>query len=48
LPGVHVVTGRHQRNVGFYHRLGFLERGHSTRGTTDVVFLARRLLPAPA
>jgi GNAT superfamily N-acetyltransferase len=41
--GVHVVTGREQRNVSFYTRLGFVERGAAPRGATEVVFLARRL-----
>ena len=41
--GIHVVTGREQRNVGFYTRLGFVERGRAPRGATEVVFLARAL-----
>ena len=43
LAGVHVVTGREQRNVGFYRRLGFDELGHVPRGATEVLFLGRRL-----
>jgi GNAT superfamily N-acetyltransferase len=47
LPGVHVVTGRAARNVSFYNRLGFIERG-SVRAAngSDLVFLARRIDPA--
>jgi GNAT superfamily N-acetyltransferase len=41
--GIHVVTGRDQRNVSFYTRLGFSERARAPRGTTDVLFLARSL-----
>ena len=43
VPGVHVVTGREQRNVGFYKRLGFGELGCTPRGATEVLFLGRRL-----
>lgn len=39
--GVHVVTGRDQRNVGFYKRLGFRECAATPRGGTEVLFLAR-------
>ncbi len=42
--GVHVVTGRDQRNVGFYTRLGFVERARAPRGATEVLLLARALL----
>ena len=41
--GIHVVTGREQRNVGFYKRLGFRELGHAPRGETEVLFLGREL-----
>ncbi|MFX7804522.1 hypothetical protein ABTK17_19850, partial [Acinetobacter baumannii] len=41
LPGVHVVTGRGARNVGFYNRLGFLERAGVTFRGHPLVFLAR-------
>ena len=41
--GIHVVTGREQRNVGFYKRLGFRELGHTPRGDTEVLFLGREL-----
>jgi GNAT superfamily N-acetyltransferase len=40
-PGVHVVTGRDQRNVGFYERNGFLEQGHVMWNGRELVFLAR-------
>ncbi len=43
LPGVHVVTGSDQRNVGFYNRLGFLPQAVSRRGKAEVVFLGRTL-----
>ncbi len=41
--GIHVVTGRQQRNVGFYTRLGFIERARAPRGTSEVLLLARVL-----
>ena len=41
LPGVHVVTGQGVRNVTFYERLGFIERGHLTTNGKTVVFLGR-------
>lgn len=47
VPGVHVVTGCDQRNVGFYGRLGFSERARTPRGRTEVVFLARGLIDSP-
>jgi GNAT superfamily N-acetyltransferase len=43
LPGVHVVTGRGVRNVGFYERLGFIERGGLATNGRDIVFLGRDL-----
>jgi ribosomal protein S18 acetylase RimI-like enzyme len=43
VSGVHVVTGRDQRNVSFYTRLGFVERARAPRGSTEVLFLARAL-----
>lgn len=43
-PGVHVVTGRGMRNVGFYDRLGFREHGRVRHGAGEVVLLGRRLL----
>ncbi len=41
--GIHVVTGREQRNVGFYRRLGFDELVATPRGGGEVLFLGRRL-----
>jgi len=41
LPGVHVVTGARSRNVGFYTRLGFLERATATFNDNPVVLLGR-------
>jgi GNAT superfamily N-acetyltransferase len=41
LPGVHVVTGRGVRNVGFYNRLGFEERGLLATANGAMVFLGR-------
>ena len=43
IPGIHVVTGREQRNVGFYQRLGFSELARTPRGGTEVLCLGRRL-----
>ena len=43
--GVHVVTGRHQRNVRFYVRMGFLWRGSVGAGTPrELVLLGRELV----
>jgi GNAT superfamily N-acetyltransferase len=44
--GMHVVTGADARNVGFYKRNGFRELARAKAGAREVVFLARRLLPA--
>lgn len=41
--GVHVVTGLGARNVRFYERLGFSERGRATWHSGEVVLLGRRL-----
>jgi GNAT superfamily N-acetyltransferase len=41
LPGVHVVTGRGVRNVRFYERSGFLERGSLESNGRAIVFLGR-------
>jgi GNAT superfamily N-acetyltransferase len=43
LPGVHVVTGRGVRNVGFYNRLGFAERGSLPTANGAMVFLGREV-----
>jgi GNAT superfamily N-acetyltransferase len=41
--GMHVVTGEGMRNVGFYRRCGFAERGRAVWTGRRVLFLARRL-----
>lgn len=41
--GVHVVTSRGARNVGFYARNGFAEVGAQGSGGKEVVFLAKEL-----
>ena len=43
VAGVHVVTGRDQRNVVFYCRNGFRELARTARGATEVLFLGRQL-----
>jgi ribosomal protein S18 acetylase RimI-like enzyme len=43
LPGVHVVTGATARNVGFYNRLGFIERGTLPTPGGAIVFLGRTI-----
>ena len=42
-PGLHVVTGRAMRNVRFYERCGFVERGSTRRSGRELVFLGRQL-----
>ena len=42
-PGMHVVTGKAMRNVRFYDRCGFAERGATMWNGREVVFLARAL-----
>src|SRR5262245_8419497 len=44
-PGMHVVTAKAARNVGFYTRCGFNELGATCWNTRDVVFLGRPLGP---
>jgi GNAT superfamily N-acetyltransferase len=44
-PGMHVITGRGMRNVVFYQRCGFVERGSVRRGDGEAVFLGRALEP---
>lgn len=41
LPGVHVVTGKGIRNVAFYERLGFIERGALAANGREIVLLGR-------
>lgn len=45
--GMHVVTGRGMRNVRFYQRCGFLERGSMMRDGGEAVFLGRVLCADP-
>lgn len=40
-PGVHVVTQRGLRNVGFYQANGFIERGAAVVDGRELLFLAR-------
>jgi GNAT superfamily N-acetyltransferase len=42
-PGVHAVTGRGMRNVRFYERCGFHERGSAPWNGREIVFLGRQL-----
>ena len=46
--GMHIVTGQSMRNVRFYERCGFKERGRAPWKDGEVVFLARALEPSPA
>jgi GNAT superfamily N-acetyltransferase len=46
--GLHVVTGAGMRNVRFYERCGFQQRGAAARNGGEVVFLGRALKPKPA
>ena len=43
ISGVHVVTGAEARNVSFYTRLGFLERGATRWNDKSVLLLGRDL-----
>ena len=43
VAGVHVVTGRGARNVGFYDRARFSERGSAPWRNTEVVLLGREI-----
>lgn len=45
LAGVHVVTGKGMRNVGFYERNGFALRGEASVGGRTLILLGRRLAP---
>ncbi len=42
-PGMHAVTGKAMRNVGFYIRCGFTERATVPWNGHEIVFLAREL-----
>ena len=46
--GMHVVTGAGMRNVRFYERCGFRQRGAAERNGGQAVFLGRALQPRPA
>ena len=46
--GMHIVTGAGMRNVRFYERCGFQQRGAAERNGGEVVFLGRALQPRPA
>jgi GNAT superfamily N-acetyltransferase len=41
--GMHAVTGKGLRNVGFYQRCGFTERGGAVWNGREIVFLGREL-----
>ncbi len=41
--GMHAVTGKGQRNVGFYVRCGFSERAAAIWNGREIVFLGREL-----
>jgi GNAT superfamily N-acetyltransferase len=43
--GMHIVTGAGMRNVRFYERCGFSQRGAATFNGREVVFLGRTLQP---
>lgn len=43
-PGMHVVTGKQARNIGFYARCGFSQVGATVWNDSDIVFLGRGLL----
>ena len=43
VPGMHVVTGRGMRNVRFYERCGFVERGCAPWKGGELVLLGRLL-----
>jgi GNAT superfamily N-acetyltransferase len=46
--GMHIVTGQGMRNVRFYERCGFKERGKAPWKGGEVVFLGRFLEPPTA
>jgi GNAT superfamily N-acetyltransferase len=43
VAGVHAVTGKGMRNVGFYARCGFVERATALWNGREIVFLGREL-----
>jgi GNAT superfamily N-acetyltransferase len=42
-PGMHAITGKGMRNVGFYTRSGFTERATAPWNGREIVFLGREL-----
>jgi GNAT superfamily N-acetyltransferase len=42
-PGMHAITGKGMRNVGFYIRCGFTVRGRAPWNGREIVFLGREL-----
>jgi GNAT superfamily N-acetyltransferase len=46
--GMHIVTGAGMRNVRFYERCGFQQRGAAAQNGGKVVLLGRILQPKPA
>jgi GNAT superfamily N-acetyltransferase len=45
--GVHVVTGKAMRNVGFYRRCGFAQHGSANWQGREIAFLGRDLAALP-
>ncbi len=43
IPGVHLVTGVTERNVGFYNKNGYLEASRIRVGSTELLLLGKRL-----
>jgi ribosomal protein S18 acetylase RimI-like enzyme len=43
IPGVHLVTGATERNVGFYNKNGYLEASRIRVGSSELVLLGKRL-----
>ena len=43
IPGVHLVTGAEERNVGFYNRNGYAEASRIRIGSSELVLLGKRL-----
>lgn len=48
VPGVHVVTAHGMRNIAFYERIGFLERGPVSWNGRELVMLGLDLRARPA
>lgn len=47
IPGVHVITAKGARNVGFYRRAGFAQAAVREAQGRDLLFLGKALSPAP-